>query len=290
MAPKEILVHLDGQPNCAARYELALTLARQNSGRAVALYALELPKERPTSLTLVDAVYGVSDRLSDPDREAYVRERDAAFDNAAHLEAAFMRAAKRAGVSARWETCPEKPKDLIGLITQRAWYADLLILSQADPSLPSPDGLAKLPEAVMLACGRPVVILPHAAQPHSLGKNILVAWNETREAARAIADALWLLKTADKVTVLSVGGEAGGEAPAQKLVRLLLDHEVRAEAVQADPHDGPIGELILSQAAEWGCDLIVMGGYGHSPTRELILGGATRGVLQHMTIPVLMSH
>jgi nucleotide-binding universal stress UspA family protein len=146
----------------------------------------------------------------------------------------------------------------------------------------------------MLACGRPVLIVPHDARTETVGKNVLIAWNETREAARAVGDALPMLRTADAVTVVSVSStgdsDARGNAMAANLVRHLARHEIRAKASHLVATDADPGDLILSQAEDLGCDLIVMGGYGHSRTRELILGGVTRGVLQYMPVPVFMSH
>ncbi|HVA13274.1 MAG TPA: universal stress protein [Stellaceae bacterium] len=289
MAFKDILVLLDNHPGYESRLEVALSLARQSDARLVALYGFELPHTRSPALCLADAIYAPSDAS----HTMYERERDAAFDSAANLEATFRTATRRAGIAGSWEIWPENPKDLIGLVTTRARYADLAVLGQADPDHPLFDTLAKLPEMVMLGSGRPVMVVPYAGQPRVVGRRVMIAWNGGREAARAVADALPLLKPAEAVTVLSVSDKGGDETcdeAARRLAAHLAQHGIRATAEQFAAMGMEVGDIILSRVADLGCDLVVMGGYEHSRTRELILGGATRGVLQQMTVPVLMSH
>jgi nucleotide-binding universal stress UspA family protein len=146
----------------------------------------------------------------------------------------------------------------------------------------------------MMGCGRPVLIEPCACRVDTVGKNVLVAWSGTREAARTVGDALPLLRSAEAVTVFSVGPTSSvrghDDGRGIDLANHLARHDVRAKALHLASDHIDVSDLILSQAKDLRCDLIVMGGYGHSRTRELILGGVTRGVLQHMTVPVLMSH
>lgn len=290
MAFKDFLVLLDDHRNYELRLEIALALAKRDKARLVALYGFELPRTPNTALSLADALYVTNDAA----QTTYERERDAAFDSATYLETAFRRAVARVGVAGTWEVWPEKPKDLIGLVTTRARYADLAVVGQADPGHPLFDTLAKLPEAVMLGCGRPALIVPYAAPARAVGNRILVAWNGSREAARAVADALPLLCAAETVVVLTIGAtrdrDTDGDHPARRLVEHLAQHSVRAESSHIASDDLQPGDIIMSRAADLGCDLIVMGGYGHSRTRELILGGVTRAILQNMTVPVLMSH
>jgi nucleotide-binding universal stress UspA family protein len=127
-----------------------------------------------------------------------------------------------------------------------------------------------------------------------LGENVLVAWDGGHEASRAIADALPLLERARKVNVLAVNADENssvGDAPAaDRLVAWLSQHGVDVSVVHQQSDDVRVGEWLLSQVTESGCDLIVMGGYAHSRVREAVLGGVTRSMLQAMTVPVLMSH
>jgi len=289
MAIKEILVHLDNNRGHETRLKLAIAIAERSKAHIVALYGFDLPSVPPPISNLATGGYVTSDM----ERNVYIRERDAAFDGATQFERAFRAETSRFGLAGDWLICPDKPAELITLVTERARYADLALIGQADPDHPLFDSLARLPEMVMMGCGRPALIVPYAGGSDTIGNNVLVAWSGTREAARAVSDALPFLQTAEAVTVLSIGptgAKEDGDKPAVSLARYLQQHDIHAEASHLVSDDIQPGELILSRAADLGCDLIVMGGYGHSRVRELILGGVTRAVLQHMTVPVLMSH
>jgi nucleotide-binding universal stress UspA family protein len=114
-----------------------------------------------------------------------------------------------------------------------------------------------------------------------------VAWNATRQAARAVHDAMPFLEAAAKVTALTINAD---EDPAADLARHLARHGVKAEASTLKSDDVEVGALLLSRAADLSADLLVMGAYGHSRLREVVLGGATREIFRSMTVPVLMAH
>jgi nucleotide-binding universal stress UspA family protein len=137
-----------------------------------------------------------------------------------------------------------------------------------------------------------VLVVPRYGTFDTVGERVLVAWNGSREATRAVHDALPILKLATKVTVLSIDPErdTGDRIPSADIALHLARHGVAAEGTSTVGLDISVGDLLLSRAADLGADLIVMGAYGHSRMRELVLGGATRHILQHMTVPVLMSH
>lgn len=290
MAFKKILVHLDNHPGYETRLQLALSIAKPDKAHLVALYGFELPRV-PSSPLIAEAYVG---NLVSRPSYAYERERDAAYLNAAQIQAAFRAEAKNAGLTGDWQICPDDAADFVIMVTEQARYADLAVLGQVAPDHPFFDRLATLPETVMMGSGRPVLIVPYAGRVDTVAKNVLVAWSGTREAARAVGDAMPLLRSAEAVTVLSIGSRRDTtehlDQPAASLVRHLARHDIHAEASHLVSNDIEVGELIMSRATDLGCDLIVMGGYGHSRLRELILGGVTRAVLQHMTVPVLMSH
>jgi nucleotide-binding universal stress UspA family protein len=150
------------------------------------------------------------------------------------------------------------------------------------------------PEQVALASGRPVLIVPYAGHFDNVGRRVLIAWNATREAARAVSDAMPLLTSAELVTVLTIDPREGphghGELPGADIALHLARHGVKAQIERTVSAGMPVGEVLLSRVADLGADLIVMGAYGHSRAREVLLGGATRSVLRSMTVPVLMSH
>jgi nucleotide-binding universal stress UspA family protein len=150
------------------------------------------------------------------------------------------------------------------------------------------------PGEVALAAGRPVLLVPYAGDFAALGRQVLVAWNGTREAARALYDAMFLLAGAEAVTVLEIDppGDAAvdPELRAASVAAALRRRGIAARARSTVSDGMPIADLILSTAADLGADLIVMGAWGHSRLREFVLGGASRGILEAMTVPVLMSH
>ena len=175
-----------------------------------------------------------------------------------------------------------------------ARYSDLAILGQLDPDRAQPEATGPRPEQVVLASGRPVLVVPYAGHFDKLGRRVVIGWNATREAARAVGDAMPLLAAAEVVTVLTIDAREAprghGELPGADISRHLARHGVKAQVEQTVLADLSVGDVLLSRAADLGADLLVMGAYGHSRFRELLLGGATRTLLQSMTIPVVMSH
>ncbi len=137
-------------------------------------------------------------------------------------------------------------------------------------------------------------MVPYIGARQEMGRNVLVAWNGSREATRAVNDALPILERADKVTVLAVNpgknGNDHGDIPSADIALHLARHGVKAEASQTVSDELEVGSIILSRISDLGADLVVMGAYGHSRMRELMMGGVTRDLLRHMTVPVLMSH
>jgi nucleotide-binding universal stress UspA family protein len=150
------------------------------------------------------------------------------------------------------------------------------------------------PEEIVVACGRPVLIVPYAGKFATVGDHVLIAWDSTREAARALNDALPLLAGARTVTVMTVLAHPGEfERPhpgLQRAVRHLQRHGIPARPEQEMRGDLAVSDVLLSRAADLGADMIVAGAYHHSQLREALLGGVSRELLQHMTVPLLMSH
>ncbi|HJV87734.1 MAG TPA: universal stress protein [Noviherbaspirillum sp.] len=177
-------------------------------------------------------------------------------------------------------------------ICLRARYSDLVVIGQFDPDEHSPVVMPDFPEFVVLNSGRPVLIVPHAGRLDVPGRRIVVAWDASISATRALVNALPMLKRAQAVDVAvfnpDAGGTSHGEQPGADIALYLARHGVRVNVIPQWA-ETDIGEALLSLAADIGADLLVMGGYGHSRFRELLLGGVTRTVLQSMTIPVLMS-
>ncbi|MFO1351751.1 MAG: universal stress protein [Gammaproteobacteria bacterium] len=274
MAIKDILVHLDNSPQCAARQDVAIGLARDFDAHLTGLYVMP------------SLMIGVFAEVQIPE-EIIVQQQEEARAAAAAVESEFKNAAARAACPAEWR-CVEG--DAIDQINGHARYTDLVVLGQAEQSgILSPG--AELADQVVLGAARPVLFIPYIGPGKTLGKRILVAWNGSREAVRAINDALPLLQHAEAVHVLAINpSSAEGDIPTADISLHLARHSVKAEASQVMAKDIEVGDALLSRAADLGIDLIVMGAYGHTRLRETILGGVTRRLLRHMTTSVLMSH
>jgi nucleotide-binding universal stress UspA family protein len=278
---KDLLVVLDSEATANERIELSSALAERFSSHLAALYPLPMP-EAPRHLGYYDPA------LLDP---FFAELREKARNAAVKVRETFDHAAGLRGLSTEWREIPEGPDADPAL---HARYADLAILGQLDPDRAETELIRPRPEQVALASGRPVLIVPYAGHFDNVGRRVLIAWSATREAARAVSDAIPLLTSAELVTVLTIdpreGPHAHGELPGADIALHLARHGVKAQVERTVSAGLPVGEALLSRAADLGADLIVMGAYGHSRVRELLLGGATRSVLRSMTVPVLMSH
>jgi len=170
--------------------------------------------------------------------------------------------------------------------------SDLVMCAQHEPDRMA-FGDNNVPENLILDAGKPVLIIPYIGIPETIGKNIIVAWDYSREASRAIHDALPLLKQAQQVHIFSAMSNKREEqkmTATTDLVAHLQRHKINADNVPMVLENVPAGEILLSRASDYGADLIVMGAYGHSRLREYTLGGTTRTILDSMTVPVLMTH
>ncbi|MGE5268508.1 MAG: universal stress protein [Thiohalocapsa sp.] len=206
------------------------------------------------------------------------------------IEARFREEVRPHNIEGDWHIFASgEGEDLLAVL--RA--ADLVIYGQSSPDYRLPSGLR--PEDVIVGCGRPVLVVPFAGDfAAASGRSVLVAWDGSREAARALHDALPLIEKAEAVTVMSVRASEDALADAQPSLELLVSH-LQRHGVTARPEgvvgsDVPTADLLLSRAGDLGADLIVAGAYHHSQFREALLGGVSRELLDHMTIPVLMSH
>lgn len=272
MSYKTILVHLDDNPRRAERLSLAFELAARFDAQLVALFALDAARIPSYALAEAGPVM----------REIEARRRTEAARGA---EAEFRRA-ERPGARAEWRVSEQ---DAFAAVRLSARYADLVVLGQPEPE----NGAARaFAEELLLSAGRPLLFVPYAGRFRDAGKRVLVAWNASREAARAVSDALPILAKAQSVEVVAFDpdGDDHGEQPGADIALFLARHGVKASAARQSAPDIDVGSQILSRAADANADLIVMGGYGHSRLRELALGGATRTVLESMTVPVLMAH
>jgi nucleotide-binding universal stress UspA family protein len=217
--------------------------------------------------------------------------RLAELARAKEVENQFRSALLRAEVEGEWRFVEGSPAAAVAL---HARYSDLTIVGQIDPAHPADGTKRFIPEETLLSAGRPVVIIPYAGEFRSIGRRVVVAWKPTREAARALADALPILERAENVTVVAVNPDRGSDPEpgiaAADIALHLARHGVPVEARTTMADDIVTGDVLLNEVSDCGADLLVMGGYGHPQLREAMFGGVTRHILQCMTVPVLMAH
>lgn len=178
-------------------------------------------------------------------------------------------------------------------ISLRGHYSDLIVISQTNLEDPDARVLPDFPEFLIMSSGRPVLVIPHSGSFETVGGNVLVAWDAGASATRAVTSAIPLLRRADIVNIAVFNaekqGDAHGEEPGADIALYLARHGIKVNVVPSGSGID-VGNALLSTAMDLESDLLVMGGYGHSRFREMLMGGATRTVLQSMTIPVLMAH
>ena len=279
MLYKTILVHCDGGRSVAARLATAVGLAERHQAHLVGLHAR--PPFQPPAF--VETAYSM---------DLFFTQHDAAVKAAeATASAAFAQAVKGKAITSEWHSVDGHPEDVLAV---HARYADLTVVGQSDPEASGPPLPSDLPETVALATGRGTLIVPYVGAGKVPGGNVMLCWNASRESARAASEALPILKAAGAVTVLIVDprtSPAGhGPLPGADVAMWLGRHGIKVTVQREVAADGDVGAVILSRVMDLGIDLIVMGIYGHSRLRELVLGGASRTLLASMTVPVLMAH
>jgi nucleotide-binding universal stress UspA family protein len=275
---KRILVHVDATRAAPLRLALARRLAEQQGAVLAALYAatpvfMQIPYSPA-------GVPGVVSALAQIEAERLAAARKA-----------FDETLQTPGPVATWAETSDVP--VVGAFAEQAYCADLLVLGQRDPEdVASAAVPADFPAAVLIASGRPGVIVPCQGWKGPVARTVAVAWRPTRESARALLAALPLLQQAAKVHVLQWGDDAGANVrgAALDIAGYLHLHGVEATWHRGGPEPESLGDLLLSRCADLGADLLVMGCYGHARAREWVLGGASRTILESMTLPVLMAH
>ena len=277
MALKDILVHVDRTPHCEKRVKIALEIASRQGNELTCLFA-------QANAFLESRTSGLEKR----------RKQHA--DTSERLRMQFQPLAEKAGVRLHWETAPfdRSEETILDQIVFNSQHADLVIVGQHDEEKYDGSIPRDLAERLVLETGRPILIIPYAGTFDTLGKRVLIAWNTARESVRALNDAIPLIRDAEKVKVIAINpqekGKRHGEVPSTDIVRHLKRHGIEAQADHFSTEGVDEGNLLLNCVSDERSDLLVMGAYGHYRFRELILGDATKEILEHMTTPVLMSH
>jgi len=279
MTYRSLLVLLDRDPLYLARTQAAIRLARQ--------FDCHLVGVAPTGSIDLPVAMGAGSSLAEIATLAWDTVREQAAQ-AAHDFREQCRAAGLPSFEAVVDAADHAPS-----LVRHAHCSDLAILTQADPASPAYRHARGMVEDVVLHSARPTLVLPYAGHVERIGRHVMVAWDDSRESARAVWDALPLLRIAERVQVVAWKEGTAGDAPQlpqlDAVHRWLRWHGVEAD-VRVEATGIAIAEAMLSRAADLGADLIVMGAYGHRRWTERVLGGATRGLLASMTMPVMMSH
>jgi nucleotide-binding universal stress UspA family protein len=270
MSLKNLLVHLDQSERTPVRLELAVSIARQHQARLVGVFGQRAQAQQVGVVS------------SWPSKE-YADARDASramFDKAvAGLPGAEWRDINRGSDA-------EVLRHLIDL----ARHTDLVILGQRDERARafSPDELVS---EVILESGRPTLVIPYAGNFTEVGRHPLIAWNNAREAARALNDALPLIEGCDEAMVLSFSARREeGESCCAEVIAHLATHGIKTKAECLLVQDFGIMDMLLNRITDRGADLLVMGAHGHIGFPFISRGAGTRYILAHMTVPVLMSN
>ena len=202
----------------------------------------------------------------------------------------FEIAARRIGISHGARCISNVTYDATPLLTGISRLYDLSIVAQPDYSKPNRDAL--VPEALLFDSGRPILMVPYIYSGPLKLDRILICWDGSRQAARAVHDAMPFLHRAKAIDAVAVNEDSAtvGEASSEALQKHLARHDLSAEVQRITADTTNIFNDILSLAADKSTDLIVMGGYGHSKFREFLLGGVTRGIFETLTVPALISH
>ena len=279
MTYKSIVVHVDHSDACRQRVALAIELAQSQQAHLTGV-----------------ATTGVSNHPYGGGSNAVGMYYEAATTELREIAKLAVESFKRQVAQAGLHSaeCRIATEEANAALTLKGHYADLVVLSQSNPDIRGVAAASVLPQHVLLHVARPVLLVPYAGKFSHIGQQVMVAWDSGRESSRAVADALPILKLAAKVHVIVFNGKKGspdghGPHPGTEIALYLSRHGVKVE-VSEEETSIDIGSALLSRMSDYGSDMLVMGGYGHSRFRETILGGITRTILEHMTVPVLMSH
>ena len=229
-----------------------------------------------------------------PLAKSFARQLVAAYrDEAERVHRAFESAVIDLAIVPEWRLVAGRHRSYCEDLLQHVRTSDLIVASQRHSDWDYAD-MFDVPEELALGAGRPVLTVPLKEPLGEIGSRVMVAWNGMREAARAVFDALPILRQATDVRVLWIDPQnesiGTGDVATAEICATLARHGVKCEGAQTTSNGVEVGHELLRQTAEHGSDLLVMGCYGRPRLREFVLGGATRHALHHMQVPVLMSH
>lgn len=266
MALKDILVHIDNSPHSATRLALAVGLAQRHKAHLTGLYVIPHPH--------------------------YLPEHGNYELDAEDAQASFELETIHSGIESEWR-CIDWNVSGVGMaeiVNINAYHMDLVIVGQPSEGASGVDTPSDLIERLVVGSGRPILVVPTAGVFNTVGERLMVAWKAGRESVRSLNDSMPLMQKAQEVGLLIVNSSSFEEASCSDISKHLARHDIMVKIEKFVAAGVPVGDVLLNQAWENGCDLLVMGACTHNSRGTLSLSSVTRHVLKHMTIPVLMSH
>jgi nucleotide-binding universal stress UspA family protein len=287
MALKDLLVCVDPTDGSLSRMRLAADLASRHGSRLTALHAREWSEAQRHERSVAEMGLVTAKQMDRLNRRV-----EASIDEAMEpARAALDALGRQYGVTTEWRSVAG-PASIS--VPQHARCADLCITGHHANTDAPPDQYS-FSEKLLFVTGRPVLFVPLASTTETLGRRIVVAWNSSRPAARAVNDALPLIERAEQTTVVTVDsadfiGKHGG-LPAEQIVEHLRRHGASTDLIQLEKVLGwAIADELQNSALELGADLLVAWAFGQPRLWEKILGGVTRDLLDRMSLPIFMSH
>lgn len=289
MPLKDIFVCVDNSPASKTRLQSAVNLALAHEAHLTGIYVAPPPKlphrTGPSSHVLVgflaEAVRADAQRRK-AIAEIFERTRLAAES----VERNFLEQVRRVGIAHDWIYAEG---DLLNALVLHARFCDVLLIGQPAGEWTLGDSPT---DRLIIETGLPTLVVPAMGTYPEIGKRIMIAWDRSPLATRAVNNARPFLRMAKEVRILSVNLESTKRdiLPGSGIVEHLARHGIKATALRVTVKDPVLSDVILSRAKEEKTDLLVMGAYGNRGLRERILGGITSAIIKQATIPVLLSH
>jgi nucleotide-binding universal stress UspA family protein len=281
MTFKNIVVFADATPASVNRLRLAASLAHRYEAHLIGVYVVPGNLDHYPSDAFVRGTEAI--------RTLRVRYRAAAERAVLDVGRQFADFVSHDNIQAEFRVVWNAETN--NILIHNSLYADLVIIGQFDPNA-SPQN--RLPEHLLLASGVPILVVPDAWTSDTIGEHIVIAWNASKEARRAVTDALPLVSSARTVKILIVDPEKysdrHGEEPGATIATHLARHGAKVEVERFGSAGAATAETILKFAAQAKADLLVSGAYSHSLSRQMLFGSVTRAILKDTTLPTLMSH
>ncbi len=279
MRPGNILISLNDTANLDALLETACALAAKYDAHLTGVFIIPAVQVYPVYEGIAMA-------------EVFEGQHEKYKNMAVDVHKQFEQALKKNLVSGEWRELEAARPSIADVFIEQARTVDLAMISQVDSDKDC--GVEQeFAERVIMESGRPVLLLPRQKAFATIGEKVLIGWNRTQEAARASFDSMMLLSDTSEVNLVWVDPQKqrdlSGNVPGAELAKTFARHNIKVTTEALPTTDENAGEALLTRAVDVDADLLVMGAYGHSRMREFIFGGATRYVLNNMTLPVLMS-